>query len=1754
MGRRKQSKPRRSVGSITQANGESDEKEVAVAEGSGQKDFVDIDKPYYVNICSTHPVSEQHLDISEVVLMNLSLRERFCSCRSLDDVFQCPDYSLRFRVCNVSQFVDRIKLGHWPVLSSGDVTLELIDKKVSDDAEADSVVWSAGFDGPGEGVSGLVHLSSLEFLTLRLLPGLQGLSSPRVRVEMLQKAFDSCDSLLDNTRQVWKKSMMNVIFWLRPEMMTSEVRYGTKLNATETEMSQVTEAETSHSNKQPRFDVAAFYEAIKPSKMDATLGDDIPDLLPALRPYQRRAAYWMVQREKGDPVQLTEEESPFSPLCIPVGFLDSTSKMFYNPFSGNISLVPEYFSPQILGGILADEMGLGKTVELLACIFSNRKPAKDGISESNISSVPDEQKISLKRLKRERVECICGAVSESRKYKGMWVQCDICDAWQHADCVGYSPKGKVKKHNQDIDGKVSPKRRKEGPMKIEVREGEYTCKMCSELLQVTVSPIPTGATLIVCPAPILPQWHSEITRHTRLGSLVTCVYEGVRSASLSEAPMVDISELVNADIILTTYDVLKEDLSHDFDRHDGDRHVLRFQKRYPVIPTPLTRIFWWRICLDEAQMVESNAAAATEMALRLYTKHRWCITGTPIQRKLDDLYGLLRFLKASPFDVSRWWSEVIRDPYERQDTKAMDFTHKIFKQIMWRSSKLHVADELQIPPQEECVSWLTFSAIEEHFYSRQHETCVSYAREVIETLKQDILKRGQKFSDNPLITHTEAAKLLNSLLKLRQACCHPQVGSSGLRSLQQTPMTMEEILMVLVKKTQTEGEEALRTLIVALNGLAAVAMLKLEFSQAVGLYNEALNITNQHSEDFRLDPLLNIHILHNLAEILPTVKSYEGKVPALGSLKKAVDSADDDQNSAKRQRVNEPENLGPVPQRTAQHCASCVPENGLKEDEECQALKLGCQTLKAKYLSGFYSKLSAAQQEGLGKTVELLACIFSNRKPAKDGISESNISSVPDEQKISLKRLKRERVECICGAVSESRKYKGMWVQCDICDAWQHADCVGYSPKGKVKKHNQDIDGKVSPKRRKEGPMKIEICDALSDMGKQHSNWWLDALQLAGQNKDFAAELTRKIEEAIHGNLNNSSSSRTTSHFRTIHGMKFHLQTFMDTLEGSRKRVIDRLLEIDQTMEKPNIEDIERITNCKYCQKKDDGPLCLHCELDELFQEYEARLFRLNRSRRGVMESASVEEMVDMQKKKSALNLFFSGLSSRNKDLNSSNDGDTEPTKRNSGDIVIVSKSPSEMEIALGVIRTHCKTYLDREGKLTATKHMQMLEWMRKEYAHARALSRAQAQLLRAYDEIKMATMRLQLREFEDDTQIYALSLDELDAASVQNTNDKFLALSSLLSTKGKFRYLKELMKSKQKQESEIPDQQSSLTPEVKVPSSIEQKSEGLLKPEEACPICHENLWNQKMVFQCGHTTCCKCFFAMTESRSGHDTQQKWVMCPICRQHTDVGNIAYADDRRNNGFNSSTDEDYKEDEASFVVQGSYGTKVEAVTRRILWIKSTDPEAKVLVFSSWNDVLDVLEHAFTGNGITFIRMKGGRKSQTAISKFRGETQNQKRNPHKKEPRSIQVLLLLIQHGANGLNLLEAQHVIMVEPLLNPAAEAQAVSRVHRIGQDKPTLVHRFLVKGTVEESIYKLNTSRNVNSSSNSFISGNTKNQDQPFLTLRDLESLFSSTSAPDTGDNWDQTNLRDLPPSVAAAMAAERRLTENAAASSSTLS
>jgi hypothetical protein len=61
---------------------------------------------------------------------------------------------------------------------------------------------------------------------------------------------------------------------------------------------------------------------------------------------------------------------------------------------------------------------------------------------------------------------------------------------------------------------------------------------------------------------------------------------------------------------------------------------LRHPKRFMAIPSPIVAVEWWRICLDEAQMVECTTTRTAEMALRLSAVNKWCVTGTPIHHDL----------------------------------------------------------------------------------------------------------------------------------------------------------------------------------------------------------------------------------------------------------------------------------------------------------------------------------------------------------------------------------------------------------------------------------------------------------------------------------------------------------------------------------------------------------------------------------------------------------------------------------------------------------------------------------------------------------------------------------------------------------------------------------------------------------------------------------------------------------------------------------------------------------------------------------------------------------------------------------------------------------------------------------------------------------------------------------------------------------------------------------------------------------------
>jgi len=118
--------------------------------------------------------------------------------------------------------------------------------------------------------------------------------------------------------------------------------------------------------------------------------------------------------------------------------------------------------------------------------------------------------------------------------------------------------------------------------------------------------------------------------------------------------------------------------------------------------------------------------------------------------------------------------------------------------------------------------------------------------------------------------------------------------------------------------------------------------------------------------------------------------------------------------------------------------------------------------------------------------------------------------------------------------------------------------------------------------------------------------------------------------------------------------------------------------------------------------------------------------------------------------------------------------------------------------------------------------------------------------------------------------------------------------------------------------------------------------------------------------------------------------------------------------------------------------------------------------RVLIFSQFTTMLTLIESALKSQGIT-------------LTKLTGKTKNRDKAIHQFREGKADVFLISLKAGGTGLNLVEADTVIIYDPWWNPAAENQAIDRAHRIGQDKPVFVYRLIVENSVEEKILKLQT-------------------------------------------------------------------------------
>ncbi|XP_056165483.1 protein CHROMATIN REMODELING 19 [Syzygium oleosum] len=119
--------------------------------------------------------------------------------------------------------------------------------------------------------------------------------------------------------------------------------------------------------------------------------------------------------------------------------------------------------------------------------------------------------------------------------------------------------------------------------------------------------------------------------------------------------------------------------------------------------------------------------------------------------------------------------------------------------------------------------------------------------------------------------------------------------------------------------------------------------------------------------------------------------------------------------------------------------------------------------------------------------------------------------------------------------------------------------------------------------------------------------------------------------------------------------------------------------------------------------------------------------------------------------------------------------------------------------------------------------------------------------------------------------------------------------------------------------------------------------------------------------------------------------------------------------------------------------------------------------RVLIFSQWTSMLDILEWILELIGVTYRRLDGSTQvtdRQSIVDTFNNDT-------------SIFACLLSTRAGGQGLNLTGADTVVIHDMDFNPQIDRQAEDRCHRIGQIKPVTIYRLVTKGTVDENIYEI---------------------------------------------------------------------------------
>ena len=335
----------------------------------------------------------------------------------------------------------------------------------------------------------------------------------------------------------------------------------------------------------------------------------------------------------------------------------------------------------------------------------------------------------------------------------------------------------------------------------------------------------SGATLIITPPAILGQWITEVNKHAP--QLKCFHYRGFSQHTPEEST---VEYLLQFDVVLTSYDVLSKEIHH---ATPPPERSLRRAKVHERRISPLVDISWWRVCLDEAQMVDKGVSQAATMARIIPRCNAWAISGTPLRTDITDLIGLLVFLRCEPFASTK-------DLFARLDKTSF---RDLINRIALRHTKDQIRGDLDIPPQRRVVITVPFTAVEDEYYKdmfrQMYEACFLSPEGV--PLRED---RG--------IDHPETVERMREwLVRLRQTCLHSHVGEKNRKALgpkKQPLRTVQEVLQVMIDQNEAKLKSEVREMILSKMRLGHICSFAFDYPKegAILYYQEALQTTLEY--------------------------------------------------------------------------------------------------------------------------------------------------------------------------------------------------------------------------------------------------------------------------------------------------------------------------------------------------------------------------------------------------------------------------------------------------------------------------------------------------------------------------------------------------------------------------------------------------------------------------------------------------------------------------------------------------------------------------------------------------------------------------------------------------------------------------------------------------------------------------------------------------------------------------------------------